>query len=140
MMEMPGVLSEAIGAFAVLPDRRSRLEYLIELGEGLSYDGSVVREENRIQGCVSSVFVSGSLDSGRMVYSGWADSLIMRGFLRLLCEAFSGVEPRGIVEESEEVIRSFVDETHIDASLIESRANSFGTIYARMRSLAQVYV
>jgi len=134
---MPGVFSEVIEAFEALEDRRSRLEYLIEIGEELECDETIMTDENRVLGCISKVYVSAEIHDGLVVYRGCADSLIVRGFVKVLCEGLSGLEPSVIVEESSAIIDEFVSRTGIDVSMVESRANTFANLYARMRALAE---
>ncbi|MFT4308354.1 MAG: SufE family protein [Candidatus Woesearchaeota archaeon] len=135
-MQMPAVFSELIEAFEALPDRRSRLEYLIEYGEELEYDGSVANEEHKVPGCVSAAYITGSVSDGRMVYRGWADSLIVRGFVRVLCEGLSGHSPREIIEGSRVFVEDLSSRTAV-SSMVESRANTFASLYGRMRRIAE---
>jgi sulfur transfer protein SufE len=135
-MEMPLALREVIEAFEAMPDRRSRLEHLIELGGALVFDPTIAVDANRVHGCVSAAYVSGSLVDGRMVYSGWADALIVRGFVKLLIDAFDGWTPDGMVANAGSVVEEFLARTQLDVSMIESRANTFGTLFARMVGIA----
>ena len=137
---MPAAFAEVINAFEALPDRRSKLEYLIELGEALECDDSIAVPENRIEGCVSTVYLSGTMVEGMIRFTGWADSLIVRGFVKVLCDALSDMPPATIVHESESVVDEFVKRTGINFSMVESRANTFGNLFARMRRIAEVSV
>ena len=136
-MQMPLVFSEVIQAFEAIPDRRSRLEYVIELGEGLECDESIRTEENKVRGCVSSVYMTCSTHDGLITYLGCADSLIVRGFVKVLCDGLSGHEPATVLDESAPLVEEFIARTGIDLSLVESRANTFANLYARMRQLAE---
>lgn len=136
-MEMPRVFAETIEAFELMPDRRSKLEHLIEIGEELERDGSIETDEHAVPGCVSKVFLTGSCEGGVMHYHGWADALIVRGFLKLLIDAFEGATPREMIDEAPEVMDGFVKRSGIDVSMIESRANTFATLFAKMRSTAE---
>lgn len=136
-MDMPAVFVETIEAFELMPDRRSRLEHLISIGETLERDPSIETEQNRVPGCVSNVFLTGACENDRMRYRGWADALIVRGFVKLLCDAFNGVAPREMVDGSPMIVDEFVQKSGIDVSMIESRANTFATLATKMRSIAE---
>jgi cysteine desulfuration protein SufE len=120
---------EIIESFELLDDWDTRYAYLVELGEALpSMDNSLKTEENRVQGCVSRVWVHARLDSelpGRVVkYVGDSDTAIIKGVLALLIELMSGRSPTEIANLD---VDSLFDELRLAENLSPNR--HFG-IYA----------
>ena len=137
-METPAYFAEMAELFSLVPDRRSKLEHLIEIGEDLEYPTQRMTDENLVPGCVSKVWIAGDLKDDRMYYQGFADALIVRGFVQILVRGLSGHTPEEIVEEAPAHVRAFLDQTGLDVSLIESRANTFGNVFERMKRIAEV--
>lgn len=136
-MDEPAIFAETAELFALVPDRRARLEHLAELGERLEFPKEDRITENLVPGCVSIAYVTADLKDGKMVYRGWADALIVRGFMVLLTEGLSGLTPREVVDEAPAIVERFLDRTGLNASLVESRANTFANVFAKMRALAE---
>lgn len=130
-------MQDALEAFELMPDKRWKLEHLMHLGEKLERDPALEIEENRIRGCASNVYLDGWVDDGVMIYAGWADSLIVRGIVVLLCESFSGMTSRTVTENARTIIGEFTQRSGLDLSMIPSRANTFALVVDRMCSIAE---
>ena len=91
-----GVLTpeEVIENFEFLEDWEARYAYLVELGEALPpLDDSLRIEANRVQGCMSQVWVcplADPADPAHLQYVGDCDTAIIKGVLALLIELMSG--------------------------------------------------
>lgn len=88
---------EVIENFEFLEDWDARYAYLVELGEALpEMDDAYRTEENRVQGCMSKVWVCpvpDAADPARLNYVGDCDTAIIKGVLALLIELMSGRTP-----------------------------------------------
>jgi cysteine desulfuration protein SufE len=88
---------EVIENFEFLEDWDARYAYLVELGEALpEMDDAYRTEQNRVQGCMSKVWVCAVPDAGdpaRLTYVGDCDTAIIKGVLALLIELMSGRTP-----------------------------------------------
>ena len=93
---------EVIDNFELLSDWESRYAYLVDLGEQLPpLDEQLRTEANRVQGCMSRVWVSAQPDRehpGCLTYVGDCDTAIIKGVLALLIELMSGHTPGDISE------------------------------------------
>ena len=91
---------EVIENFDFLDDWDARYAYLVELGEALpALDDALRTEANRVQGCMSQVWVcavADTVDPGRLNYVGDCDTSIIKGVLALLIELMSGRTPEQI--------------------------------------------
>ena len=119
----------------------SSIEYLVELGKKLKSLPEEFRiDKNRVPGCVSNVYIYGVLEDNKMHYQGSSDSAVVAGYVTILSEAFDGLRPNEIVEQSRSHIEKFLEETDIKASLTMSRANALGNIYKVMVKQAAEYI
>lgn len=91
---------EVIENFEFLEDWEARYAYLVELGEALPpMDDALRTEANRVQGCMSQVWVcpvADASDPTRLNYVGECDTAIIKGVLALLIELMSGHTPNEI--------------------------------------------
>jgi len=85
---------EVIENFEFLDDWEARYAYLVELGEALpAMDDACRGEANRVQGCMSKVWVCplpDPADPARLRFVGDCDTAIIKGVLALLIELMSG--------------------------------------------------
>lgn len=93
-------IDDIVADFEMLGEWSARYEYLVELGEGLPpMDDAHRTEENRVQGCISKVWVHAERDPGapsQVRYSGDCDTAIIKGVLALLIDLMSGRTPADI--------------------------------------------
>ena len=62
---------------------RDRLEFLIDLGGELGeLENDEIIDSNKVLGCISNVYVVGSLVNGKLEYRAQADALIVRAMLQ----------------------------------------------------------
>lgn len=85
---------EVIENFELLDDWDARYAYLVELGEALpDLDDAYRTEANRVQGCMSRVWVCpvpDPDDPGRLNYVGDCDTAVIKGVLALMIGLMSG--------------------------------------------------
>jgi cysteine desulfuration protein SufE len=92
-------IDDVVDNFELLDDWDSRYAYLVELGEALPpLDDRWRTEENRVQGCISKVWVAAQPEgsSGNIAYVGDCDTAVIKGVLALLIELMSGRTPEEI--------------------------------------------
>ena len=116
------------------PDPKRRYEYVLWLAKKLKPMPDEQRTEDRkVRGCVSQVYVCGSLNQGVMQWQGDSDALITKGLLALLIQGLNGLTPAQV----QAVDPEFISATGLHASLTPSRANGFLNIFRMMQSQAQ---
>ena len=125
--------------FALLEDWDDRYRYVIELGRTL--DPMPEEEhspENKVQGCVSQVWLSKQLDRGGktpvLKYLGDSDAHIVRGLVAILLSLYSGRTPQEIL--STDALAVF-DEFGFREHLTPQRSNGLRAMVERIRSDAR---
>ena len=90
-------IEEIIDNFDLLGDWDARYLYLVDLGEALPpMDDARCTEANRVQGCISKVWVHAEPDPdapGSLRFRGDCDTAIIKGVLALLIALMSGRTP-----------------------------------------------
>jgi len=142
MDKMPAYLEELAFAFSMLPSKREVLIELIELGKSMQELPVEERTaERKVPGCVSNVYIKTELDAtGKIIFMGSADALIVKGYVALLVQSLSGYTAREIVEEAGVYVDAFLKKTDLNASMIASRANAFGNIFQTMKEQCKAFL
>ena len=130
----PEAVDRIVQRFKRLTDPKQKYEQLILYGKKLAeFPDSLKTPENRVQGCVSQVFIVAKLDENeRVVFAGDSDALISKGFLGLLSLCMSGLTQK----EIELLTPDFIKDTGLAASLTPSRANGFYNVFKKMQQQA----
>jgi cysteine desulfuration protein SufE len=115
-------------------DPRRRYEYVLWLAKKLEpFPEDLRQEAYKVKGCVSQVYVVGSLEDGKLHWRGDSDAQITKGLLALLIEGLEGMTP----EQASALDPSFIAATGLQASLTPSRANGFLNILRMMQAQAR---
>ena len=118
-------------------DPKRKYEYILWLGKKLKVpNNSILIPENKVQGCVSEVFVKASLEEGKLYWEGYSDALITRGLLSFLINGLSELTPIEVVK----INNKFIEETGLKTSLTPSRSNGFLNILLKMQSQANEFL
>jgi cysteine desulfuration protein SufE len=89
-------------------------------------------QANKVQGCVSQVYITADLEDGKLHYRGDSDAQLVKGLVGLLIEGLNGLTPEEILQ----VTPDFIEETGLKVSLTPSRANGFYNIFQLMKKKA----
>ena len=125
--------------FALLEEWDDRYRYVIELGRTLEPMPEAEHSPaNKVQGCVSQVWLSKTLDRGGsepiLRYLGDSDAHIVRGLIAILLTLYSGRTPNEIL--STDAIHVF-DEFGFRDHLTPQRSNGLRAMVERIRSDAR---
>jgi cysteine desulfuration protein SufE len=88
--------------------------------------------ENKVDGCVSQVYITANLKDGKVWYQGDSDAQLVKGLVALLIEGLNDLTPEEIIQ----VTPDFLEETGLKVSLTPSRANGFYNIFQIMKKKA----
>jgi cysteine desulfuration protein SufE len=122
---------ERLGASA---DPKRRYEYVLWLAKKLPPLPDDLRQDTyKVRGCVSQVYVVGSLENGQLHWQGDSDAQITKGLLALLIEGMEGLTPAQV----DAIDPAFLAATGLQASLTPSRANGFLNIFRTMQAQAR---
>lgn len=125
--------------------RKSGIQYvnkkLIELGRTLGEYPEIWKiKSNRVKGCTSNVYINAYVTNGKIFYSGYSDSEIVKGQLALLINGLNRLTPEEVVSQSEKYLTDFVKNTDVRFSMTISRTNSLGTLYQFMKKKAENFL
>jgi len=125
--------------FALLDDWDDRYRYVIELGRTLEPMPEAEHSpENKVQGCVSQVWLSKKADRGSdgpvLKYLGDSDAHIVRGLIAILLTLYSGRNPQDILKTN--AIEVF-DEFSFREHLTPQRSNGLRSMVERIRNDAR---
>ena len=118
-------------------DPKRKYEYLLWLGKKLEIpNNNILIPENKVQGCVSEVFVKANLQEGKLYWEGYSDALITKGLLAFLISGMNELTPKEVVN----INNKFIEDTGLKASLTPSRSNGFLNILLKMQSQANEFL
>ncbi|CAN1170931.1 SufE-like protein 1, chloroplastic/mitochondrial [Linum perenne] len=137
--ELPPKLQEIVKLFQSVQEPKAKYEQLLFYGKNLKpLDAEFKTKENKVQGCVSQVWVRAYLDDERNVlFDADSDSVLTKGLAALLVQGLSG-RP---VEEIVRVSPDFAVLLGLNQSLTPSRNNGFLNMLKLMQKKAiELYV
>ena len=118
-------------------DPKRKYEFILWLGKKLKVpNNSILIPENKVQGCVSEVFVKASFQDGKLYWEGYSDALITKGLLAFLINGMNELTPIEVVNLN----NKFIEDTGLKASLTPSRSNGFLNILLKMQSQANDFL
>ncbi len=88
--------------------------------------------DNKVSGCVSQVYITATLQDGKVQYQGDSDAQLVKGLVALLIAGLNDLTPEEILQVSPD----FIETTGLKVSLTPSRANGFYNIFQLMKKKA----
>ena len=122
--------------FALLDEWDDRYRYVIELGRMLKpLPEAEHSAENKVQGCVSQVWLSKQLDRSnggepKLNYLGDSDAHIVRGLIAILFAIYSGKHARDILDTDAVAI---FERIGMREHLTPQRSNGFRSMVERIK-------
>ena len=127
-------LDKIVSRLQATTDERKRYEYVLWLAKKVPpLETEFFIDDIKVKGCISQVYVLGTIHEGRLRWQGFSDALITKGLLGLLIEGLNGLTPQEVTEVNPE----FIEKTGLNASLTPSRANGFLNILLFMKAQAE---
>jgi cysteine desulfuration protein SufE len=128
---------QLIARLRIIEDPHERLAAIVARGRKWPALAEPERTEaSRVQGCVSPVWLAGSLDAGRCRFRVTAESPLVQGLAALLCELYDG-EP---AEEVGALEPELFDELGLSRQLSPTRLNGLANVRRVIREFAQSVV
>lgn len=135
LKETKNYLSTLEEEFKYCENKEEKIELIIEMGKELApFPKEQITEKNKVNGCVSNVYIYSELNDGIKIYST-SNSLIVKGYLVILINALNGLKPIDVIK-SKELIEEFVKKNDLNTSIVPSRANVIGNIFDKIKEQA----
>jgi sulfur transfer protein SufE len=129
---LPAPLQRIVSAFQAVPDPMARYKQLLFYAAKLPPLPEDLRTpENKVEGCVSQVWVVAELrqEDGRVYWRADSDSQLTKGLAALLVGGLSGCSPEEILS----VTPGFIEALGLKQSLTPSRNNGFLNMLRKMQ-------
>ncbi|OUC12385.1 MAG: cysteine desufuration protein SufE [Alkalinema sp. CACIAM 70d] len=132
-MPLPETLAKIVQRFQRVTDPKRKYEQLIFYAKKVPpFPEADKTADNKVQGCVSQVYVTASLVDGKVQFAGDSDAQLVKGLVGLLLEGLNGLSPQEVAN----LTPDFIQDTGLDVSLTPSRANGFYNIFKLMQQKA----
>ncbi len=133
---IPAIEDEIVEEFALFDNWEDKYEYLIDMGKKLpKLDDVHKKEENKIRGCQSTVWMVSDYKEGRIFYKADSDAMIVKGLISMLIRVFSGQKPADIVAAD----MKFIDAIGMSTHLAQTRSNGLRSMIKQMKLDAMVW-
>ena len=121
--------------FEFLDDWEQRYGYVIELGKAMPpMPEELKTRANKVDGCVSQVWIAPSRDGDKLHFVGDSDALIVRGLVAILHTLYDG-------KTSEEILAidapRQLGRLGLEDALSPQRSNGLKAMVRRLRALAE---
>ena len=126
---------ELIDDFGMFETWEDKYEYLIDLGKKLApLNEEFKKEEYKIKGCQSSVWIHSFEKDGLIFFEGDSDAVIVKGLVSMMIMVFSGQKPTTIVGSNLE----FLNTIGLSSHLAQTRSNGLRSMIKQMKLEASV--
>jgi len=130
---VPGREKEIVEDFVLFDTWEEKYQYIIELGQQLPpLDERYRRDEYKIKGCQSSVWLHCRAADGRVYFEADSDSTFVKGEIALLIRVLSG-QPAGDIVDAP---LAFIDAIGLRQHIAVTRANGLASMIKQMKSFA----
>lgn len=124
---------QLIENYSIIDDPQERLSAVVDDARKMPALPDIERTEtNRVKGCVSQAWIAAELRDGRCYFRGDADSPLVRGLLKLICELYNGATAAE-VSATEPVL---FEELGLARNLSPTRLNGLRSVRAKIREFA----
>jgi cysteine desulfuration protein SufE len=127
---------EIVEEFALFDSWDDKYEYIIDMGKKLKpLDDIYKKEETKIKGCQSTVWMVSDFKDGRVYYKAESDAVIVKGLVSMLIRVLSGHTPEDIINAK----LAFIDQIGMKQHLAQTRSNGLLSMVKQMKLDATVY-
>jgi cysteine desulfuration protein SufE len=121
---------EIVEEFGLFDDWEDKYEYIIDMGKKLPLlPEEDKKDENRIRGCQSTVWMASEYRDGRILYWADSDAMIVKGLISMLIRVLSGHRPEDIMKAE----LGFIDRIGMGTHLAQTRSNGLRSMIKQMK-------
>ncbi len=135
-MTIAEIEQQIIDEFANFDEWLDKYAYLIELGKDCpQIDEQDKKESNLIKGCQSRVWLSCTMEEGKLRFRADSDAVITRGIISLLIRALDNHTPQEIMDAR----LDFIDQIGLKEHLSPTRSNGLTAMVKQMKMYALAF-
>lgn len=135
-MTIPEIEQSIIDEFANFEEWLDKYAYLIELGKDCPViDEKDKTEQNLIKGCQSRVWLSCSIEEGKLRFKADSDAVITKGIISLLIRALDNQTPQDILASD----LHFLDVIGLKEHLSPTRSNGLTSMVKQLKMYALAF-
>lgn len=135
-MTIPEIEQSIIDEFANFEEWLDKYAYLIELGKDCPViDEKDKTEQNLIKGCQSRVWLSCSIEEGKLRFKADSDAVITKGIISLLIRALDNQTPQDILATD----LHFLDVIGLKEHLSPTRSNGLTSMVKQLKMYALAF-
>lgn len=132
--QLPIKLTKQIENLRNIPDDKLRYQQLMYLANELNpMNENYKTHENKVPGCLSTVYIHAIRQDNKIYFQGDADALMTKGLVSLLVNGCSG----STLKEIEDIQPEFIQYSKIANSLTPGRNNGFLNMLSIMKKKAK---
>lgn len=127
---------EIVNEFSLFDSWDDKYEYIIDLGKKLPpLEDHYKKEENRVKGCQSTVWLVADYREGKIFYKAESDAVIVKGLISMLIRVLSGHSPDDIITAK----LNFIQQIGMTTHLAQTRSNGLLAMVKQMKNFALAY-
>ena len=127
---------EIVEEFSLFDSWDDKYEYIIDLGKKLQrLEDQYKREENKVKGCQSTVWLVADYENGKIKYKAESDAVIVKGLISMLIRVLSNQPADEIINAKLDFLREIGMMTH----LAQTRSNGLLSMVKQMKNYALAY-
>jgi cysteine desulfuration protein SufE len=128
---------DIVDEFSLFDSWDEKYEYIIDMGKKLKpLDDVYKKDENKIKGCQSTVWMVSELKDGKVIYKAESDAVIVKGLVSMLIRVLNNHSPKEILDAKLE----FIDKIGMKQHLAQTRSNGLLSMVKQMKLDATVYM
>lgn len=128
---------QIIENYAIIDDPQERLAAVVDDARKMPPLTEGDRTEaNRVKGCVSQAWIVAGLRDDRCSFRADADSSLVRGLLKLICDLYTGATPAEVAT----VEPLLFEELGLARNLSPTRLNGLRSVRAKIREFAGAHL
>lgn len=127
---------EIVEEFSLFDSWDDKYEYIIDMGKKLPpLDNELKKDENRVRGCQSTVWLAADYKDGKIQYKADSDAVIVKGLISMLIRVLSNHKPDEIVGAK----LNFINEIGMTSHLAQTRSNGLLSMVKQMKNYALAF-
>jgi cysteine desulfuration protein SufE len=128
--------AEIVDEFSLFDSWDDKYEYIIDLGKKLApLDAQHKKDENKVRGCQSTVWLVADEEDGRIYYKAESDAVIVKGLISMLIRVLSGQPAQEIIDTK----LDFINQIGMMSHLAQTRSNGLLSMIKQMKNYALAF-